>query len=527
MSKRIFITLILFFTLIGSGFVSVDVVYAQTDTSTTTNISNYDPLVEDLPYVFDTTGGERTLGTVANGLFRLFFAVAIVLSVLMITFQGMKYLTSSISGSKEDAKRRIREVLFGLLLALGSWLFLSIINPNLISTDLDFASQIDGVDTFVHNYPLESGWYYMTIQTSPDDSRVIDYLGYGHQSNVGFFTEDACTQASEATRNPRVFNRGSCAFFPFPDGGAWFFKYGGDSIIGYFTSNSICNAAKNRFENQNEGEVVRECVQDPLRIDSSINSPGFYVVKVKGFSDSKPLEERMEEVLKGPLPTLESCNDEKPSCFACMGVIRYECLYLDNDGSWYESPDDIDPASPGSDEDVFRQIMNDEDRVQEALDEGSGGNIITNRGWARCTSLGDQCTAVGLLPENAIEGLLQLSSVLPNGATTATHRLVITGGTEFWLHRTHGPNIPIVDLRTKDSSNGNTLIGIDKWVIDNTPQKPGGLGSEEWTSIRDLTIGDAFRPAHNTTFVVNHSIFKAPVEFVYEREPDHWHVIFP
>lgn len=68
------------------------------------------------------------------GVIRLLIGVAGVLAVAMIVWGGLQIMLSEAFTSKEDGKKRIREALYGLIFALGSWLLLSTINPALIET---------------------------------------------------------------------------------------------------------------------------------------------------------------------------------------------------------------------------------------------------------------------------------------------------------------------------------------------------------------------------------------------------------
>lgn len=62
-----------------------------------------------------------------------------ILAFLMIVVGGLQYVAAGASGNPEkvqDARNRILMAIGGLLLALGSWLILSIINPDLLKLEL-------------------------------------------------------------------------------------------------------------------------------------------------------------------------------------------------------------------------------------------------------------------------------------------------------------------------------------------------------------------------------------------------------
>ena len=80
-----------------------------------------------------TGGGFSTL---LNNFFRLGIWVATILAVIMIAIGGVEYMASDAVTSKESAKKKIWGAVWGLLLALGIYLFLFTISPGLISLEL-------------------------------------------------------------------------------------------------------------------------------------------------------------------------------------------------------------------------------------------------------------------------------------------------------------------------------------------------------------------------------------------------------
>jgi len=81
-------------------------------------------------------GGSDALGKYLNAMIKLFIGICAVLAVIMIVLGGIEYMTSELPGNKESGKERITHAIFGLLLALGAWLILYTINPDLLKTDL-------------------------------------------------------------------------------------------------------------------------------------------------------------------------------------------------------------------------------------------------------------------------------------------------------------------------------------------------------------------------------------------------------
>ncbi len=87
---------------------------------------------------FDTSSGtgNNKLGDYLNIMIRIFIGICAVLAVIMIVMGGIEYMTSELVSSKGEGKSKITHAIFGLLLALGAYLILNTINPQLLKTDL-------------------------------------------------------------------------------------------------------------------------------------------------------------------------------------------------------------------------------------------------------------------------------------------------------------------------------------------------------------------------------------------------------
>mgnify|MGYP001611510906 CR=1 FL=1 len=82
----------------------------------------------------------------AQFLYPFALSVAAVLAVVMIVIAGLEMMTAS-EGLREDAKKKIWAAVLGLLLAVGSYLILNTINPDLVQLKLLFPT----VNTSVRN----------------------------------------------------------------------------------------------------------------------------------------------------------------------------------------------------------------------------------------------------------------------------------------------------------------------------------------------------------------------------------------
>ena len=97
--------------------------------------SNY-CLLAPLPGVGDSTGSLDVKGGIGPyflAIIKVVLGLIGVLSVLMVTIGGIEYMSTVSVGEKEGAKSKITSALFGLLLALTSYIILNTINPNLIN----------------------------------------------------------------------------------------------------------------------------------------------------------------------------------------------------------------------------------------------------------------------------------------------------------------------------------------------------------------------------------------------------------
>ncbi len=74
---------------------------------------------------------------------------------------------------------------------------------------------------------------------------------------------------------------------------------------------------------------------------------------------------------------------------------------------------------------------------------------------ADCTYVGQtNCTSLDGIPKSTIQSLANLKN-------EAGESFQITGGTEYWLHSTHGPGKPIVDIKFDPS----LIDNIETWFV--------------------------------------------------------------
>jgi type IV secretory pathway VirB2 component (pilin) len=85
----------------------------------------------------DFVDGSQQIGDYINNMFKIFLGLCAALAVIMIIIYGVTWMgTDSVFG-KTEAKGKIGGAIGGLLLALGAWVILNTINPDLLGGSLN------------------------------------------------------------------------------------------------------------------------------------------------------------------------------------------------------------------------------------------------------------------------------------------------------------------------------------------------------------------------------------------------------
>ncbi len=84
---------------------------------------------------FDSTvsAGTNPLGAFLSQAFQFGLAIAAALAVIMIVWGGVEIMTTDSWTGKSSGKQKIQDAIWGLLLALVSWLILYTINPDILN----------------------------------------------------------------------------------------------------------------------------------------------------------------------------------------------------------------------------------------------------------------------------------------------------------------------------------------------------------------------------------------------------------
>lgn len=90
----------------------------------------YEPLVK-IPGLTVKPG--TMLTSYLSGIYNFLISIVGILAMAVIIYGGMRYLTSAgNTASMEDAKETIWSAVYGLALALGSWLLINVVNPDIL-----------------------------------------------------------------------------------------------------------------------------------------------------------------------------------------------------------------------------------------------------------------------------------------------------------------------------------------------------------------------------------------------------------
>ncbi len=106
--------------------------------------SDYE-LLQPLPLSGPGTSDTSTnFSTYITSGFKLGIGIAGAAAVFMVIFGGFEYIFYASAGKKDAGKKRIENAIYGLLIALGSYLVLYTINPNLVKFNANILPPISG-----------------------------------------------------------------------------------------------------------------------------------------------------------------------------------------------------------------------------------------------------------------------------------------------------------------------------------------------------------------------------------------------
>jgi hypothetical protein len=136
--------------------------------------------------------GAVSLKDYLEGAFQTIIGIAGILAVLMLVICGIKLMGTGSVAAKSEAKQCIWNAIFGLLLAIGSWILLNTINPLLLRNDAELAAQAPTSGTA----PAASA------TTEPNPTTPGCYFKYQDKAgNTKFAKFDGCDGCTSVRKN--------------------------------------------------------------------------------------------------------------------------------------------------------------------------------------------------------------------------------------------------------------------------------------------------------------------------------------
>ena len=137
-------------------------------------------LLAPLPGLGSEVKTDTGVGNYLNTLIRVIIGFMAVLAVVMMVVGGIQYMVSNIAGEKASAKSRMTNAIFGLVLALSSYMILNTINPNLVNLKIGITStSITMFDDFFDTDPGEDGIATQSDQTDTSSGSQVKDITTG------------------------------------------------------------------------------------------------------------------------------------------------------------------------------------------------------------------------------------------------------------------------------------------------------------------------------------------------------------
>jgi len=457
---------------------------------------SYQPL-SPLPDTL-VSGKVTNLGTYITGIYKIAIGSAIVLAVVMLIFAGLEWMTAGAVGKKEDAIKKINAALFGLLLTLGSWLFLNTINPAAVNFNLKL-TEVNIVDT---SAPIIGGYYCQSEPNGP-------YYG-------PYKTEESCVEKTDCVPTSVTGEGSRYCIKAGPEwkGGPTDTGLNDEILIDKFFDTGITTG----------GKFIK------------LSGPGMYFnVDIYSYDPISRgyIYDKSEQ--RGPYKTKQLCVDAQTTIGTggATEKVKGECYFVEWGGSDF----------------VLNKMLADEN-TNEIRKKFS---VPINK--EACKYVGQTgCTNVGGLHFSVIENTNALKTycdswVVKEKLPEKSCPITLTAGTEWWLHgggveknidkntTYHKPTFwkPEVGRDIDMSSNGTTKNIFTHYIIRHTDKICSGgkditkektmdpdKKKENLTYLEHLAIGQTFNPGNMVKFCI-----KSPsAMFRFETKDTHWHVRF-
>jgi hypothetical protein len=211
---KIFFVLVVLVTIFGGFLLPLVNVSAATDTTSYKLLAPLPcPPGADCPAeglkTYEFGKGNSEIGKYLNLMISLFIGICAVLAVIMIVAGGLEYMGSELITSKEHGKDRIKNAILGLLLALGAYIILHTINPQLLDTKFE---SLDEVEVYVTLEP-ETGIQGNTTTANGqsvgacDESQITTMTLFGHRVQINKAVVEELKRVDEAWNRMPVNTR--------------------------------------------------------------------------------------------------------------------------------------------------------------------------------------------------------------------------------------------------------------------------------------------------------------------------------
>lgn len=158
----------------------------------------------------ETPGGENlyesnNLSSYLNNAIKIVIGIAIALAIIMITIGGLQKMSTDSIYKQDEGSRKIREAIWGLVLAIVSFLILATIDQNILSFSLDPGEPPgdNGVQEVEETPPgeLSKDWCY-------------EVYTLGRPTTVSYATEEACqtNRTKLLNESPKRFELNSSCY---------------------------------------------------------------------------------------------------------------------------------------------------------------------------------------------------------------------------------------------------------------------------------------------------------------------------
>ena len=438
------------------------------------------------------------LGTYITGLYKIVIGISIVLAVVLFMVAGLEWMTAEAVGKKEDAIKRINAVLFGLLLTIGSWLFLNTINPNILSVDL----KIDDITIDDSDLILYGGWFCQLETNGP-------YYG-------PYVTENLCISKTGCVSTTATGSNNHYCLQSGPGTGITPGAGINDTIAikSFFDTGTTINGSFVKFP-----------------------GPGLYFNGEVYLTINHTSPEYVKK--EGPYKTAKECADARKSFVGNDPLKRTDACYL---VPW------------GNSDYVLNKMLIDEVSGEKIIRDALtvGGITINN---TQCEQVGQTgCTNVGGLYVSTVVSLTTLKENcddwLGKQGLSGKCNIKLTGGTEWWPHgggekyvdknpTYHRPTFfkeetlgRDVDLSSTDLSGADVKTNFNYFILKHTDKywkhKADG-GYEQGTAaeldqfVSKIGIGGPFKPGNFDKFCTKNP--DAMFRYEWNNSP-HWHVRF-